>query len=339
MRQAVDDREPAISVIIPVRDGAATLPACLAAVRGSDFGAYEVLVVDDGSTDATPEILAREPEVRVLRNARPRGAFACRNQAAELARGRILFFTDADVMLGPDTLERVEEHFAAERRGALIGIYAAGTPHDNLCTVLKNAWIRYSFLRAPAVGVGWFFSAAGAVERETWQQIGGCDPSYEVRLGGGDIELGHRLVRHGFPIALDRDMAVVHLKRFDLSGLLANDLRRGYGYLRWVLAPRDPPLSRRSFSGLRVANVPAGFGLSSALAWLLMLSVPTGLLLGAPVLGGAWLLANAPFLRHLARDHGAVTALAGLPVLFADQMAAGLGAGAGVVTGLLNRLE
>ena len=76
---------PAVSVVMPVRDGADLLPRAVESVRAQTFGLWELLVTDDGSTDATPELLAgyaaADPRVHVFRHAAARGVSAARNTA------------------------------------------------------------------------------------------------------------------------------------------------------------------------------------------------------------------------------------------------------------------
>src|SRR4029434_5279338 len=102
---------PTISVIIPVYNGAAYLNSCLKAVAASDHRSYECIVVDDGSTDGGRSIAAQFPmSVRVVHLAEgPRGPAYARNRGAEAARGAILFFLDADIMLSSGALRRARK--------------------------------------------------------------------------------------------------------------------------------------------------------------------------------------------------------------------------------------
>src|SRR5215831_3669837 len=95
-----------ISVIIPVYNSARYLRACLQQLCLSNITDYEYIVVDDGSTDASPEV-AREYGATVLHTGQRRGPAYARNLGAREAKGDILFFIDADVCVYPDTLERV----------------------------------------------------------------------------------------------------------------------------------------------------------------------------------------------------------------------------------------
>jgi teichuronic acid biosynthesis glycosyltransferase TuaG len=100
---------PLVSVITPVFNAAATLPATIASVAAQTFPDWEMLIADDGSTDATAAIAAawaaRDPRVRPLPGPR-QGPAAARNRAIRAARGRFLAFLDADDRWRPEKLAR-----------------------------------------------------------------------------------------------------------------------------------------------------------------------------------------------------------------------------------------
>lgn len=98
---------PLVSVIVPVFDGARTIERALASVLAQEHRPLEVLVVDDGSSDATPDILTRlageHPELRVIRQDNA-GPAAARNRGITEARGELLAFNDADDVWLPGKL-------------------------------------------------------------------------------------------------------------------------------------------------------------------------------------------------------------------------------------------
>lgn len=96
------------SVVIPVRNSGRFLAAAVASVRAQPGTVAEIIVVDDGSTDDTPAVIAALPGVRMIRQA-PAGAGAARNRGAEAATGEWLAFLDADDFWTPDK-------FAMQRR-------------------------------------------------------------------------------------------------------------------------------------------------------------------------------------------------------------------------------
>lgn len=106
------DDLPLISVCIPARNEARTIARCLQAVMGQTYSPFEVIVIDDESTDSTPDILAKlasmYPEL-TMRRAAPlptdwAGKTHALDQASRLARGAWLCFLDADTILGPEAL-------------------------------------------------------------------------------------------------------------------------------------------------------------------------------------------------------------------------------------------
>jgi glycosyltransferase involved in cell wall biosynthesis len=108
--------QPDVDVLIPVRDGARFLPACLDGVFAQTLSPRAVIVVDDGSTDATPRILAeyaaRRPNLQVIRT-EPRGVSHARNRALEASRGSFVAFLDSDDVWLPEKLARQMALFAA----------------------------------------------------------------------------------------------------------------------------------------------------------------------------------------------------------------------------------
>jgi glycosyltransferase involved in cell wall biosynthesis len=111
---------PAVSVITPVWNAAATLAATVASVRAQAFPDWEMLLVDDGSTDGSRALgralAAADPRIRVLGWERNRGTAAARNEGIRAARGRFLAFLDADDLWYPEKLERQLAHM--RRTGA-----------------------------------------------------------------------------------------------------------------------------------------------------------------------------------------------------------------------------
>jgi cellulose synthase/poly-beta-1,6-N-acetylglucosamine synthase-like glycosyltransferase len=107
------DDKPAVSVIMPVYNGAQSLPAAVGSVLAQTLSNLEVLIVDDGSLDDTAHIAeqfaARDPRVRVMRYVDNRGPAAARNLALEAARGVWLAPVDADDEIYPDRLRLLVE--------------------------------------------------------------------------------------------------------------------------------------------------------------------------------------------------------------------------------------
>jgi cellulose synthase/poly-beta-1,6-N-acetylglucosamine synthase-like glycosyltransferase len=94
---------PRVSVVVCTHNGGRTLGQCLHSLLALDYPDYEVVVVDDGSSDDTGEILTRFPKVRVLRQPN-RGLSVARNVGLQAATGAVVAYTDSDCFADPNWL-------------------------------------------------------------------------------------------------------------------------------------------------------------------------------------------------------------------------------------------
>jgi glycosyltransferase involved in cell wall biosynthesis len=119
---------PTVSVVMPVFNGAAGIADSLAGIEGQTYGDFEVLIVDDGSTDGTSEVLGEyartSPRVRLFRLPENRGVAVARNTALTMARGRYVWLIDHDDDWSPDFLRVMVG--AAEETGADVVVCGAG---------------------------------------------------------------------------------------------------------------------------------------------------------------------------------------------------------------------
>ena len=214
---------PEISVIVPVHNGGLQLGKCLDALLESETPAFEVMVVDDGSTDGSATA-ARARGLEVLRLGSRSGPAAARNHGALYARGSILLFVDADVVVRKDTLSRTAALFRARPEvAAVFGSYDDAPPEMNFVSQYKN--LQHHFIHQQSSSKAeTFWAGCGAVRREAFHDVGGFKAEKYVRPSVEDIELGYRLRRKGYVIALDRDNQVKHLKRWTFASLLRTDI-------------------------------------------------------------------------------------------------------------------
>lgn len=120
---------PSVSCVVPVYNGEAFLEEAVASALDQTRSPLEVILVDDGSTDATPEVAARlGSRVRYVRQENA-GPAAARNRGIELACGDLVSFLDADDLWHPEKLERQVARFAAQPQLEL------------LLTHFKNFWV------------------------------------------------------------------------------------------------------------------------------------------------------------------------------------------------------
>jgi GT2 family glycosyltransferase len=315
---------PSLSVIIPVHNGGAHLPRCLDALRASDSSGHEVIVVDDCSTDASAEV-ARARGFEVVRLDARRGPAAARNEGARRARGRVLLFVDADVVVRAGTVARVEAFFREHAQvAALFGSYDDAPDAQSFVSQYKNLVHHFIHQRSRAEA-DTFWAGCGAARRDAFDEVGGFDETKYTRPSIEDIELGRRLRRRGFRIALDRHLQVKHLKRWTLASLLRADVSaRALPWSRLILEegsmPRD--LNLRAADRVSAAlSCAAVLTLACAVASLLFPRLFSSPVLPALLFGAAALmlavvfLLNLPLLGFLRARRGNVFALASFPML------------------------
>ena len=330
-----------ISVVIPARNAAATLGDCLDAIQASAHPFIEVIVVDDGSADATASI-AEGHGCKVVRSPASLGAARARNLGANAAGGPVVLFTDADILLRPDALGCVAENLADQDVTGVVGLLGPTIRFTNFASQFKNLWMYYTYRRLAATsaareGVGLFFTSIAAIRKSVFEQMGGFDTNYEGTSVTEDIEFGQRLLSAGHRVLLDGRLQVEHLKHYTIQQVLQTDLERAAGLTRTWLRKKLSPAGRQS--GERYyASVPLTFGLSVPLAWLLPLLVLFALFTG----NGAWLaiaalayasllVLNLGFLTVLFCQRGLTFGLQSCLFLPVDLWASGLGAAWGIV--------
>ncbi len=220
---------PQLSVVIPVRDAAATIEDQLDALLSQDWDRpWELVVVDNGSRDETPEIVERhaacDARVRLVDVSDRPGVAHCRNAGIHAALADAIAMCDADDIVAPGWLRAMGE-------GLLVHELVTG-PLD--ITTLNPEWVLETRGRTIASGPGQFFgvfefahSCNLGFQRAPVERVGGFD---ETLAAGEDVELSGRLWRAGVKLAY-LDAAVVRYRyRTTMRGLWRQ--ARTYGQVR-----------------------------------------------------------------------------------------------------------
>jgi glycosyltransferase involved in cell wall biosynthesis len=214
---------PSISVVVPAFNAALHLNRCLEAVFANN-GIRECIVVDDGSTDDSASI-ARQFGARVLHLSHgPFGPAYARNRGAEAALGAIIFFVDADVVLGAGASERVLTVFREHANlAAVFGSYDAHPAASGMISQYRN--LLHHFVHQNGnTEASTFWAGCGAIRHRVFMRIGGFDEKRFSRPSIEDIELGYRLRSAGYRILLDKQLQGTHLKRWSFLSLIRTDI-------------------------------------------------------------------------------------------------------------------
>ena len=225
---------PRVSVVVCSYNGGPTLEQCLRSLLGLDYPVFEVIVVDDGSTDETRAILARFPKVRAIHQPN-RGLSAARNAGLRAATGSIVAYTDSDCFVDPQWLTHLVYQF--ERSDAA----AVGGP--NLTP--EDGWLADCIAAAPGQPTHVLESdqvaehipgCNMAFRKEVLEAINGFDPHY--RKAGDDVDVCWRLQQAGFWITFAPGAFVWHHRRQTTRDYLRQ--QAGYGEAEALLQFKHP---------------------------------------------------------------------------------------------------
>jgi glycosyltransferase involved in cell wall biosynthesis len=317
-----------ISVIIPNRNSAASIGECLAAAQASHHGNFEIIVVDDSSDDNSIEIIERYP-CRLVRLRRHGGAAQARNAGASHSRGRILFFTDADCLMQPDTLALAAGTLAREGSNAIIGGTYTPAPHDRrFFSRFQSVFINHFETRdAPAAD----YIATHALAMEASVFRGNRGFAEDIRPILEDVEFSHRLRRAGCRLVMNPAIQVQHMFNYSLIRSLRNAFTKSLHWTRYAIGNRDLLADSGTASiglKLNVLIFAGNAGLLSAFVLTQKMS-----LLGCIALALAFNLYvnRGLFLAYHRAEGPGFALLAALYYLLLYPLAVGAGAGAGML--------
>lgn len=226
---------PRVSVVICTYNGSATLRHALEGVLTLHYPDYEVIVVSDGSTDASAEIARGYEGVRVIETPN-RGLSSARNTGMEAATGEIVAYLDDDAIPDPDWLRHLAATFASGPYAAVGGPNILPPGSSAVAQCVANApggptHVLVSDREAEHVP-----GCNMAIRRDALIEIGGFDPRF--RVAGDDVDVCWRLLDSGQRIAFSPGAVVLHHRRRSIRAYLRQ--QRGYGKAEALLERKHP---------------------------------------------------------------------------------------------------
>lgn len=195
-----------ISIVIPTYNDECNLNECLSAISKSSYKPYEVIVVDDASTDRTKEVVNRfgHQYIRLKNNS---GQAVARNTGAKTATGDMLFFIDSDIKIRDNTIEKIVQAYKNPEIVFYQGI-PSKTPLNKgfgpELAALKCYYAIYKIRNASFV-----YSLVFSIRKAAFDEIGGFDERFKPPGCGEEFELGHRL-RKKYILHTDPELLVDH---------------------------------------------------------------------------------------------------------------------------------
>jgi glycosyltransferase involved in cell wall biosynthesis len=200
-------KEKLLSVIVPVHNGGRYLEKSLPAIFNSDYPNFEVIVVNDASTDNTIQVAKRFPcsLINIEKNQGPANA---RNVGAEKAKGEILVYFDADIVIERNTLSK----FAAAHANPRIKVCQTQVSPNSINkgfsqNVLATIW-NYQ-LDIMETNPTFLSTMSCSIDKKVFEEVGGFNTQFKY-AGGEEFEMGKVLKQHGYDIYLDQSIVVHH---------------------------------------------------------------------------------------------------------------------------------
>ncbi|MGN6643997.1 MAG: glycosyltransferase family 2 protein, partial [Verrucomicrobiota bacterium] len=237
-------RYPKVSVVVASYNGERTLRGCLESLKRLNYPDYEVILVDDGSTDTTPQIAAAYPDVRSLRHGTNQGLSVARNTGIAAATGEIVAFTDNDCRADQDWLWYIV--------GSLLNSEFSGVGGPNLLPP-EDSPVAAAVMVSPGGPAHVMLTDRQAEHipgcnmafyKWALEEIGGFDPIFTK--AGDDVDLCWRLQQAGCQIGFSPAGFVWHFRRSTIGAYLKQ--QRGYGEAEALLV-RKHPENFNSFGG------------------------------------------------------------------------------------------
>lgn len=223
-----------VSVVVPTHNRKHTLHRCLSALFRQGYPRYEVIVVDDGSTDGTADMVRRRfPRARCVVHQLPRGPAAARNSGARVAVGDVIAFLDDDCLPPPCWLTRLVNAFRCFPEAAII----CGFVRPSRRALRSHPLARYEwFLTHTMYGLGdhpkvrvihGLGAGNMAIRAPVFHALQGFDESFPV-AAGEDTDLLRRATLAGYTV-VHVPVPVLHLQPYTWSSFLRQQVRRGIG--------------------------------------------------------------------------------------------------------------
>lgn len=225
---------PFITVILPTYNRLDLLQKTITSLRAQTypFDRFEVIVVDDGSTDGTAVYLTNQPDLHVIHQANG-GPAAARNAGVLAAQGDLLAFIDDDCQAAPGWLYALAKSI---QDSTILDLGAVGGP---VLPVRHTHWLHQFYLFAnrihpqgqPSGSADVLFSCNMAISPPILAEVGGFDTSFS-HPGGEDLDLSYRLQQAGYTLWLNNEAAIYHQYPLSWRGVTAHFWQHGLGMAR-----------------------------------------------------------------------------------------------------------
>lgn len=254
-----------ISVVIPAYNSEKTIEETLNAVLDQDFdGPYEVIVVDDGSSDKTVEI-AKEKSVNLITQEKS-GPAKARNNGWKTSKGSTIVFTDSDCVPVKQWLKTITKPFSDPTVGGVGGEYQTKNPEKIIARFIgEEIAYRHSKMGRYINAVGTYSTA---FRKAALEEVGGFDESFKM-ASGEDTDISFKIIKAGYKLVYEPEAIVMHPHRSDFFGYMREQFFRAAwryplykkhkGMLKGDSYSGFGTLVQFPLTGIFLASIPLGF--------------------------------------------------------------------------------
>ncbi|MBT7241074.1 MAG: glycosyltransferase [Candidatus Diapherotrites archaeon] len=213
------------SVVIPSYNAAKHLPTLIESLSSQTIKPFEIIIVDDGSTDDTEKIVKKYKLIKYFKK-KNGGPAKARNFGALKSKGEIIVFTDSDCTPDKNWLSEMTKPFSDKKVGGVQGAYK--TKQKELVARFSQIEIeeRYERMKA-AKDIDWVGSYSAAYRAEVFKKLKGFDESFPI-ASGEDPELSYRVEKEGWKLVFNSKAIVYHIHPHSLRKYLKTKFFRAY---------------------------------------------------------------------------------------------------------------
>lgn len=251
-----------VSIILPTYNNGEDIGNCLDSLIHQTYRKFEIIVIDDGSTDNTEKIVKEYP-VKYFK-IKHSGRAHAKNIGAKMALGNILAFVEADGVYPSRYIESIVPHFIRDPE-----VGGVSTPYrvlnkTNFVTSCKDIERQVNF------SDDYKPFGASIYRRSVFEEIGGFDESLEF---GEDIDPFPRLIALGYKVSFEPQALWYHKSPTSIISLLADRFNRGKGILKYNIKHKLPLMPYRSITLLLILIILAFFSALNHRFLMLMLAL------------------------------------------------------------------
>ncbi len=215
-----------VSVIVPAYNAENCIEYCLKSLLNLNYPSYEIIIVDNNSTDRTKEIIKKYPVNYLFEN--KRGSYSARNKGVKHATGEIICFTDSDCIVDKNWLTEIIKPFKYNKVGGVGGKIIPLFNDSNVIEKYSAKLVSNKLMNK----THWICTANAAYRKDLIK----FDEKFK---SWGDYDLSYRLYRNHIKLSYKKEAIVYHASRKTLKGLVKQIFRYGFYHLMYIKKNHD----------------------------------------------------------------------------------------------------